>query len=196
MTNIVITELDRITDLPRARWVPGIQGSCEPNIRELGNRPGYAIRLIGGRDLRGGINLYYAVERYGRGRPIGQHHIDLALFFEQVLAETPPERRCEIGTVRSMPADVAAKAYSLIALQAGAGLPLGDEDLRSAVNSVNATLGALGVPVGGWTSVPLVAAYLRMSERERIISGRVIVAGSHPYNVARSVYDAVQVEAA
>ncbi|MFZ5520480.1 MAG: hypothetical protein ACOZD0_04670 [Pseudomonadota bacterium] len=196
MTNIVVTELDRITDLPRARWVPGIQGSCEPNIRKLGNRPGYAIRLIGGRDLRGGVSLYYAVTPYGKGRPISPHHIDLALYFDRVLRETPPAQRCEIGTVQHMPADLAHKAYGLIALQAGAGLPLGDEDLRSAVNSVNATLGALGVPVGGWTFVPLVAAYLRMSERERIDSGRVIVAGSHPYNIARAVYDAVQVEAA
>lgn len=155
MYYVAFTTIPSIDKLAGATWEAGDNDSYEKTMARIAPVSG-SIRLIGRKAKDGTVQLCYA--SYGRGgwQVVNGWHLELAQFFMRKLQDAPAGDRLNVFFDRIDEAKARHAAQQLIGLECGINVtkePHGA--LHAAVQTVQASLRALGVPCGDWTFTPL-----------------------------------------
>ena len=158
MAHVVFTTIASIDDLPNAHWQAGDNQSYANTMARIPARQD--IRLIARQAKDKSIQLQYASNGRGDWQIVNGWHLVLAKFFTEKLKQhiaTLPEGAPLQSFIESIDEPKAAHAaQQLIALECGINVtkePHGA--LHRAVQIVQASLCALGVPCADWTFTPL-----------------------------------------
>ena len=165
MAHVVFTTIASIDDLPNAHWQAGDNQSYANTMARIPARQD--IRLIARQAKDKSIQLQYASNGRGDWQIVNGWHLVLAKFFTEKLKQhiaTLPEGAPLQSFIESIDEPKAAHAaQQLIALECGINVtkePHGA--LHRAVQIVQASLCALGVPCADWTFIPLFDGFKTM----------------------------------
>lgn len=166
MAHVVFTTIASIDDLPNAHWQAGDNQSYANTMARIPARQD--IRLIARQAKDKSIQLQYASNGRGDWQIVNGWHLVLAKFFTENLKQriaTLPEGAPLQPFIESIDEPKAAHAaQQLIALECGINVtkePHGA--LHRAVQIVQASLCALGVPCADWTFTPLFDGFETMT---------------------------------
>ena len=154
MAHVAFTTISSIDDLPRAQWAEGDNSSYENTMSAIPARND--IRVVGRQAKDGTVQLCYASNCSGAWEKVNGWHLTLAKFFMLKLEEAPAGDRLNVFFDRIDDPKAQHAAQQLIGLECGINVtkePHGA--LHAAVQTVQASLRALGVPCGDWTFTPL-----------------------------------------
>ena len=154
MAHVAFTTIPSIDKLAGATWEAGDNDSYEKTMARIPARQD--IRLIGRKAKDGTVQLCYASNCSGAGEKVNGWHLTLAKFFMLKLEEAPAGDRLNVFFDRIDDPKAQHAAQQLIGLECGINVtkePHGA--LHAAVQTVQASLRALGVPCGDWTFTPL-----------------------------------------
>ena len=151
MAQVVYTHIDKIEDLPSAKWSVGVQDSYAETQRIADGGRG-VVSIIGRRADDGSVQLAYAKTGRSHWFVVGAWHLALARFFSEKM-ESAPEGPCLRPFFDAIDDDSAAyAAKQLIGIDVGINKEYSrDNGTHDAILNLCAAVSALArIPDGDW----------------------------------------------
>lgn len=151
MAQVVYTHIDKIEDLPSAKWSAGVQDSYAETQRIADGGRG-VVSIIGRRADDGSVQLAYAKTGRSPWFVVGAWHLALARFFSEKMESAPegPYLRPFFDAIDDDSAAYAAK--QLIGIDVGINKEYSrDNGTHDAILKLCAAVSALArIPDGDW----------------------------------------------
>jgi hypothetical protein len=156
VAQVVYTHIDRIEDLPSAKWSVGVQDSYAETQRIADGGRG-VVSIIGRRADDGTVQLAYAKTGRSPWFVVGAWHLKLAQFFSAKMETAPdsPYLRPFFDDIDDTAAAHAAK--QLVGAEVGINKEYGrDNGTHDAILKLCAAVSALArIPDGDWMFCPV-----------------------------------------